>query len=116
MPLGLRDGDPEQLSSLARSSSLQAGVAETRWKAVSMTDQDLPSLRARAAAGDHDAVDELVELASERGDLDELRRLADGGSTDAVDELVELASERGDLDELRRLADRGSRDAADVLA
>ena len=35
---------------------------------------------------------------------------------DAVDVLVELASEREDLDELRRLADAGSSDAADVLA
>ena len=48
-------------------------------------------------------------------DLDELRRLADAGSRDAVDQLVELAGERGDLDELRRLAAAGSRDAADVL-
>ena len=90
--------------------------AETRWKAASMTDQDLAGLRARAADGDQDAIDELVELAGERGDLDELRRLADAGSTDAVDELVQLAGERGDLNELRRLADRGSQDAADVLA
>lgn len=33
-----------------------------------------------------------------------------------MDQLVELAGERGDLDELRRLADSGNRDAADVLA
>jgi hypothetical protein len=45
-----------------------------------------------------------------------LRRLADNGSRDAVDQLVELAGERGDTGELRRLADSGSRDAADVLA
>jgi hypothetical protein len=38
-----------------------------------------------------------------------------GGSTDAVDQLVELAGERGDVGELRRLAAGGSRDAADVL-
>jgi len=48
--------------------------------------------------------------------MDELRRLADAGSRDAVDQLVELAGERGDMDELRRLADAGSRDAVDVLA
>jgi hypothetical protein len=48
--------------------------------------------------------------------MDELRRLADSGNTDAVDQLVELAGERGDMDELRRLADSGNRDAADVLA
>jgi hypothetical protein len=63
----------------------------------------------------HLAVDQLVELAGERGDADELRRLAAGGSSDAVDQLVELASERGDVAELRRLAAAGSRDAADVL-
>jgi DNA-binding transcriptional regulator GbsR (MarR family) len=84
-------------------------------KVDSMGDQDLLDLRARAASGDQDAVDQLVELTGERGDLDELRRLAAGGSTDAVDQLVELAGERGDLDELRRLAAGGSRDAADVL-
>jgi hypothetical protein len=70
----------------------------------------------RAADGDRDAVDQLVELAGERGDMGELRRLADAGSTDAVDELVQLAGEREDTDELRRLAAAGSRDAADVLA
>lgn len=43
-----------------------------------MADQDLDALRARAAEGDQDAVDELVELAGERGDMEELRRLADG--------------------------------------
>ena len=59
-----------------------------------MTDQDLASLRARAAGGDHDAVDELVELAGERGDLDELRSLADRGSQDAADVLAELAEEQ----------------------
>ncbi|MCO8274540.1 hypothetical protein M1L60_28475 [Actinoplanes sp. TRM 88003] len=41
-----------------------------------MSDEELAGLRARAAAGDRDASDELVELAGERGDLDELRRLA----------------------------------------
>jgi hypothetical protein len=80
-----------------------------------VTDEDLATLRLQAAAGDQDAVAQLVELAGERGDLDELRRLAAGGNTDAADILVELAGERGDLDELRRLAASGHTDAADVL-
>jgi hypothetical protein len=61
-----------------------------------MTDRDLVDLRARAASGDRDAVDQLVELAGERGDVDELRRLADGGSRDAADVLAELADEHDD--------------------
>ena len=77
-----------------------------------VSDNELLDLRARAAAGDGDAVDELVQLAGERGDMDELRRLADAGSADAVDELVQLAGERGDMDELRRLVGAGSGDAA----
>ncbi|MEU4218890.1 hypothetical protein [Actinoplanes sp. NPDC026623] len=48
--------------------------------------------------------------------MEELRRLADAGSSDAMDELVQLAGERGDTTELRRLADAGNRDAPDVLA
>jgi hypothetical protein len=59
-----------------------------------MTDQELSELREQAAHGDHDAVDQLVELAGERGDLDELRRLADGGSTDAAEVLAELTDEQ----------------------
>jgi hypothetical protein len=47
-----------------------------------MTDHELSDLRTRAANGDRDAVDELVQLAGDRGDMDELRRLADGGSSD----------------------------------
>ena len=58
-----------------------------------MADQELMDLRARAAHGDRDAVDQLVELAGERGDLDELRHLADSGSTDAADALAELTDE-----------------------
>jgi hypothetical protein len=58
-----------------------------------MTDQDLRELRTRAADGDQDAVDELVELAGERGDMDELRRLAAAGSSDAADVLAELTEE-----------------------
>ena len=61
-----------------------------------MTDHELLDLRARAANGDRDAVDQLVELAGERGDTDELRRLAEGGSRDAADVLTELADERDD--------------------
>jgi len=61
-----------------------------------MLDPDLVTLRQQAERGDQDAVDQLVELAGERGDLDELRKLADRGSSDAVDILVELAGERGD--------------------
>ncbi|RZU75032.1 hypothetical protein EV384_3551 [Micromonospora kangleipakensis] len=61
-----------------------------------MTDHDLVDLRSRAAAGDQDAVDQLVELAGERGDMDELRRLADSGNRDAADVLTELAEEQDD--------------------
>jgi hypothetical protein len=82
---------------------------------VQTPDPELAALRQRAARGESDAVDELIERAAERGDLDELRRLADSGSRDAADQLVETAGETGDLDELRRLAARGNRDAADVL-
>jgi hypothetical protein len=42
----------------------------------------------RARRGDHDALDQLVELAADAGDLERLRQLADLGSSDAVDELV----------------------------
>ena len=58
-----------------------------------MGDQELTNLRAREAAGSTDAVDELVELAAERGDLDELRRLAASGSTDAADVLTERSED-----------------------
>ena len=58
-----------------------------------MEDQELGALRDRAATGDSDAVDELVQLAGERGDLEELRRLAAGGSSDAADVLTELAED-----------------------
>lgn len=61
-----------------------------------MADQELLDLRARAAAGDRDAVDQLIELAGERGGLDELRRLAAGGSRDAADVLAELADGQDD--------------------
>lgn len=81
-----------------------------------MTDHELEDLRVRAATGDRDAIDELVELAGERGDMEELRRLADAGSTAAAAELVQLAGERSDLEELRRLAAGGNSDASDMLA
>lgn len=58
-----------------------------------MTDAQLSGLRERAANGDEDAVDELVELAGERGDFEELRRLAAAGSRDAADVLAELTEE-----------------------
>ncbi len=61
-----------------------------------MTDHELLDLRARAANGDRDAVDQLVELAGERGDIAELRRLADSGNRDAADVLTELAEEQDD--------------------
>jgi hypothetical protein len=61
-----------------------------------MSDDGLLDLRARAATGDQDAVDQLVELAGERGDMDELRRLADSGNRDAADVLAELAEEQDD--------------------
>ena len=80
-----------------------------------MTAPHYAGLRERAAKGDRDAVDELVELAGERGDLAELRRLADLGWTTATDQLVQLAGELGDVAELRRLAEEGNRDAADLL-
>jgi ABC-type hemin transport system substrate-binding protein len=77
---------------------------------------ELAALRERAAGGDHDAVDQLVELAGERGDLDELRRLSDQGYSDATDELIQVASELGELDELRRLAQLGNTTAAEQLS
>ena len=80
-----------------------------------MDEPELTALREQAAQGSRDALDQLVELAAERGDRDELRRLADAGSTDALDQLIELAVEREDLDELRRLADAGSVTAREVL-
>lgn len=58
-----------------------------------MTDSDMAGLRKRAAGGDADAVDELIELAGELGDMDELRRLADSGNSTASDQLIELATE-----------------------
>lgn len=59
-------------------------------------------------ARERDALEQLVELAGERGDLDELRRLAAAGNSDARAVLVELATEREDFVELQRLADTGA--------
>jgi 2-haloacid dehalogenase len=81
-------------------------------------DDDGPGLRIlrdRAARGDRDAIDQLVESAAERGDLDELRRLAAAGSQDATDQLIETAAELGELQELRRLAATGNRNARETL-
>ena len=55
-----------------------------------MDESDLSVLRERADGGDKDAVDQLIELASEQGDLEELRRLADQGNTTAGEMLAEL--------------------------
>ena len=77
---------------------------------------ELAALRQRAVDGDHDAVDQLIELAGERGDLAELRRLSDQGYSDATDELVQAAGEVGELDELRRLAALGNTTAAEQLS
>jgi hypothetical protein len=84
-------------------------------KVVIMTESDLSDLRQRAENGDEEAVDRLVELATERSDMDELRHLADRGNATATDQLIELATERGDMDELRRLADKGNTTAAQQL-
>jgi hypothetical protein len=61
-----------------------------------MSDPHLDELRERAADGDSDAIDELVELAGERGDLAELRRLADAGNSDAADVLAEFLDGEGE--------------------
>jgi ABC-type hemin transport system substrate-binding protein len=76
---------------------------------------ELAALRQRAADGDHDAVDQLIELAGERGDLAERRHLSDQGWPDATDELIQVAGELGELDELRRLAALGNTTAAEQL-
>ena len=55
-----------------------------------MDESDLSVLRERAESGDKDAVDQLIELASEQGNLDELRRLSDLGNTTASEVLGEL--------------------------
>ena len=111
----VHDGMPDAVSPADNELGTRMALAKLARLVESGADE-LAGLRARAAGGDRDAVDQLVELAGERGDMDELRRLADGGSTDAADVLVELAAERLDVEELRRLAETGNRDAAEVLA
>ncbi|MET8121952.1 hypothetical protein [Micromonospora sp. NPDC005189] len=63
-----------------------------------MSDPDLAGLRERAANGDRDAIDQLVELAAERADVGELRRLADGGNRDAADVLAELTEQEDEAE------------------
>jgi hypothetical protein len=103
---------------LVRPSRRTKGLArsgKTRGRLAVMDELDLSVLRERADRGDEDAVDQLIELASEEGNLEELRRLADQGNTTASDQLIELASEQGNLEELRRLADQGNTTASDQL-
>jgi hypothetical protein len=90
-------------------------MGETRERLRVMDESDLFVLRERAESGDRDAVDQLIELAGERGDLDELRRFADQGNTTASDQLIEVAGEQGNLEELRRLANQGNTTAREVL-
>jgi hypothetical protein len=78
-----------------------------------MTEFELSDLPERADNGDEQAVDELIELATESNDMDELRRVDDRGN--ATDQLIELATEQGDMDELRRLADKGNTTATEQL-
>lgn len=91
------------------------GGGKPRERLRVMDESDLFVLREQADGGDRDAVDQLIELAGERGDLDELRRFADQGNTTASDQLIEVASEQGNLEELRRLADLGNTTAREVL-
>ena len=58
-----------------------------------MPDSYMHALREQAETGDDGAADQLIELATERGDLDELRRLADKGNATAADQLLELTTE-----------------------
>lgn len=108
LPMVRPDGVAEAVLDLINRSGLSGEGDDTR--------DEMDQLRRLADGGSTDAVDQLVELAGERGDLAELRRLAERGSTDAADILVELAGERGDMAELRRLADGGNTDARDILA
>jgi aminoglycoside 6'-N-acetyltransferase len=107
--------DEWTINSRDRLRTLENRPAANHRKVVSMTESNLSELRERAEKGDGEAADELIELATERGDLDELRRLADRGNATATDQLIELATELGDLDELRRLADQGNKTAAEQL-
>ena len=74
-------------------------------------------LSAQADAGDWHAAIELADLLARRGDLDGLRARAYAGDRQAVNRLaVLLAENRNDLDALRVRADAGDRDAAALLA
>jgi hypothetical protein len=53
-----------------------------------MAESGLSNLRERAENGDEEAVDELIELAPERGDMDELRHFADRGNATATDPIA----------------------------
>ena len=59
-----------------------------------------------------DVLDQLIELATERGDLDELRRLAGNGSTDAADQLIERLGRH--LDRLGAAHDHAAVAAANI--
>src|SRR5664280_570902 len=81
------DGDHLTASAVRGVSCV---LGEKRTGGLTMPDPDLAELRQQAQRGDQDAVDQLVELAGERGDRDELRRLAASGHQDAVEVLAEL--------------------------
>lgn len=77
----------------AQNHELQRGPTDrgkTREGLRVMDESDLYVLRERAGSGDRDAVDQLIELASEQGNLEELRRLADQRNTTAREVLEEL--------------------------
>ena len=58
-----------------------------------MSETDVSNLRERAENGDEEGFDQLIELATERGDMDELRRLASSGNATAAEQLMELTAE-----------------------
>jgi hypothetical protein len=58
-----------------------------------MTDLEMSVLRAKAASGDSDAADQLIESAAELGDLATLERLATQGNATAAEVHEELTAE-----------------------
>jgi hypothetical protein len=76
---------------------------------------DLGPLRARADAGDDDAVARLAGMLAQRGDLDQLRTRVDAGDDAAATRLVELLVERAELDTLRQEVDAGTPGALRAL-
>jgi hypothetical protein len=78
---------------LGRDTTREHASPPNHRKVVIMTESDLSHLRDRVEDGEGEAVDELIELATERGDMDELRRLADKGNTTAAEQLLELTAE-----------------------